>query len=50
MQDSATYNPSDYKSDQPVRWCPGCGDHAILNSLHKAMSVLGVPLHMTAVI
>ena len=50
MQDSATYNPSDYKSDQPVRWCPGCGDHAILNSLHKAMAALGVPPHMTAVI
>ena len=50
MQDSATYNPSDYKSDQPVRWCPGCGDHAILNSLHKAMAAIGVPPHMTAVI
>ena len=50
MQDSATYNPSDYKSDQPVRWCPGCGDHDILNSLHKAMAALGVPPHMTAVI
>ena len=44
------YTPADYKSDQPVRWCPGCGDHAILNSLHKAMAALGVPPHMTAVI
>ena len=42
--------PADYKSDQPVRWCPGCGDHAILNSLHKAMATLGIPPHMTAVI
>jgi len=51
MQDSATtYTPADYKSDQPVRWCPGCGDHAILNSLHKAMAELGVPPHKTAVI
>lgn len=41
---------SDFKSSQPVRWCPGCGDHAILNSLHKAMAALGVPPHMTAVI
>ena len=26
-----TFEPSDYKSDQPVRWCAGCGDHAVLN-------------------
>lgn len=45
-----TFTPADYKSDQPVRWCPGCGDHAILNSLHKAMAALGVPPHKTAVI
>jgi len=44
------YTPANFKSDQPVRWCPGCGDHAILNSLHKAMAALGVPPHMTAVI
>lgn len=44
------YQPGDYKSDQAVRWCPGCGDHAILNILHKAMAQLGVPPHMTAVI
>ncbi len=44
------YTPADYKSDQPVRWCPGCGDHAILNVLHKAMAEIGVAPHMTAVI
>jgi len=44
------YTPANYKSDQPVRWCPGCGDHAILNSLHKAMAAVGVPPHKTAVI
>lgn len=48
--DNTAYNPADYKSDQPVRWCPGCGDHAILNSLHKAMANIGVAPHMTAVI
>ena len=40
----------DFKSDQPVRWCAGCGDHAVLNSLHKAMAALGVPPQQTAVI
>lgn len=42
--------PQDFKSDQSVRWCAGCGDHAVLNSLHKAMAVLGVAPEMTAVI
>ena len=45
-----TYTAANYKSDQSVRWCPGCGDHAILNTLHKAMATVGVPPHMTAVI
>ncbi len=44
------YTPANYKSDQSVRWCAGCGDHAILNCLHKAMAELGVPPHRTAVI
>lgn len=47
---NTAYTPAHFKSDQPVRWCPGCGDHAILNSLHKAMASLGVPPHKTAVI
>lgn len=42
--------PQDFKSDQSVRWCAGCGDHAVLNSLHKAMAALGVAPEMTAVI
>lgn len=39
-----------FKSDQYVRWCPGCGDHAVLATLYKAMGELGVPTHQTAVI
>ncbi len=31
----------DYKSNQNVRWCPGCGDHAILNAVQKTMADLG---------
>ena len=45
-----TYSSGDYKNGQSVRWCAGCGDHAILNVLHKAMAEVGVPPHMTAVI
>ncbi len=44
------YSAGDYKNGQSVRWCAGCGDHAILNVLHKAMAEVGVPPHMTAVI
>ncbi|GHV17591.1 2-oxoglutarate ferredoxin oxidoreductase subunit beta [Bacteroidia bacterium] len=45
-----SFSAKDYKSDQYVRWCPGCGDHALLNCLHKAMSELSIEPHMTAVI
>lgn len=48
--DCIKYTAADYKSDQSVRWCPGCGDHAILNVLHKAMAEIGVAPHDTAVI
>jgi len=44
------YEAKDYKSDQYVRWCPGCGDHAVLNCLHRAMAKLGVPPYQMAVI
>jgi 2-oxoglutarate ferredoxin oxidoreductase subunit beta len=36
-------SPKDFKSDQEVRWCPGCGDHAVLNAVQKALSELGIP-------
>ena len=45
-----TYEAKDFKSPQLVRWCPGCGDYGVLNSLHKAMAQLGVAPHNTAVI
>ena len=43
------YTAKDFKKGQP-RWCPGCGDHFFLASLHKAMAEIGVPPHQTAVI
>ncbi|MDE7154467.1 MAG: 2-oxoacid:ferredoxin oxidoreductase subunit beta [Muribaculaceae bacterium] len=48
--EQSTFTPANYKSDQSVRWCPGCGDHAVLNSLHKAMANIGIAPHKTAVI
>jgi len=35
--------PKDFKSDQMVRWCPGCGDFAILSAIQKVLPTLGVP-------
>ena len=37
------YTPKDFKSDQEIRWCPGCGDHAILSSVQRALPDLGIP-------
>mgnify|MGYP002508132488 CR=1 FL=1 len=45
----ATYTAQDYKKGQP-RWCPGCGDHFFLASLHKAMAEIGVAPEDIAVI
>ncbi len=33
----------DFKSDQEVRWCPGCGDYAILAAVQAFMPELGIP-------
>jgi 2-oxoglutarate ferredoxin oxidoreductase subunit beta len=32
----------DFKSDQEVRWCPGCGDYAILAAVQGFMPELGI--------
>src|SRR5262249_2840572 len=34
--------PDDFKSDQEVRWCPGCGDYSILAQVKKVLPTLGV--------
>jgi len=40
MVEAKQYKPKDFKSDQEVRWCAGCGDTAILSAVHKAMAEL----------
>jgi 2-oxoglutarate/2-oxoacid ferredoxin oxidoreductase subunit beta len=37
----ATLTKKDFSSDQMVRWCPGCGDYAILSAVQSAMPELG---------
>ncbi|MFF9160291.1 2-oxoacid:ferredoxin oxidoreductase subunit beta [Streptomyces longwoodensis] len=38
----ARQTPKDFKSDQEVRWCPGCGDYAILAAVQGFMPELGL--------
>src|SRR5437763_14292953 len=37
----------DFSSDQETRWCPGCGDYAILATVQSLMPELGVPPERT---
>jgi 2-oxoglutarate ferredoxin oxidoreductase subunit beta len=37
---TATVQPKDFASDQEVRWCPGCGDYAILKAVQKALAAV----------
>ena len=34
--------PKDWETDQEVRWCPGCGDYAVLKAVQRTMPELGV--------
>lgn len=34
--------PKDFASDQEVKWCPGCGDYAVLNAVQRALSELNL--------
>ena len=43
MTTENTLTRQDFVSDQDVRWCPGCGDYAILAQMQKIMPELGIP-------
>ncbi len=45
MAETQTLTKKDFKSDQEVRWCPGCGDYAILNCMQGVVASLGIPRH-----
>lgn len=44
------YTIKDFKSENEVRWCPGCGDYAIMNAIQRTMADLGIPREKFAVI
>jgi 2-oxoglutarate ferredoxin oxidoreductase subunit beta len=42
MSQLQTLTAKDFKSDQEVRWCPGCGDYSILMQIQKVFADLGI--------
>ena len=42
-----TLTKKDFSSDQEVRWCPGCGDYAILSAMQGFLPALGIEPHKT---
>ena len=50
MVEEYTYTAQDFKSDNEIRWCPGCGDHAIINSVQRTMATLGIAHEKFAII
>ncbi|MFT3977399.1 MAG: 2-oxoacid:ferredoxin oxidoreductase subunit beta [Sphingomonas bacterium] len=41
MTTIAKSSPKDWETDQEVRWCPGCGDYAILKAVQRTMPEIG---------
>jgi 2-oxoglutarate ferredoxin oxidoreductase subunit beta len=39
----STYTREDFTNQTDVRWCPGCGDYAILAALQRVLPELGLP-------
>ena len=42
--------PDDWATDQEVRWCPGCGDYAILKAIQRTLPEIGAEPHNTVFI
>jgi|TARA_R100000501_G_scaffold15113_1_gene27430 2-oxoglutarate ferredoxin oxidoreductase subunit beta len=41
MNDMTPLKAADFATDQEVRWCPGCGDYAILKGMQRTMAEMG---------
>lgn len=44
------YNKKDFQTDQEIRWCPGCGDYAILSAVQSVFADLGIPKEKFAIV
>jgi len=45
-----TFTANEFKSDLKPVWCPGCGDFAVLNSVHRALAAAGCAPHETILV
>jgi len=45
-----TLTKKDFQTDQEVRWCPGCGDYAILSAVQQVFPELGIPKEQFVVV
>ena len=45
-----TFTANDFKTDLKPVWCPGCGDFAVLNSVHRALAAAGCAPHETILV
>ncbi|MBO6935570.1 MAG: 2-oxoacid:ferredoxin oxidoreductase subunit beta [Deltaproteobacteria bacterium] len=50
MTENAPLTKKDFSSDQEVRWCPGCGDYAILAAVQRTLPKVGATLENTVFI
>lgn len=50
MNEVVKLTPADFTSDQEVRWCPGCGDYAILKCMQRTLPEIGTPPEKTVFI
>ena len=41
--DESSLTKKDFVTPNDVRWCPGCGDYAILNAVQRTLPELGIP-------
>ena len=44
------YTKKDFQTDQEIRWCPGCGDYAILSAVQSVFADLAIPKEKFVVI
>jgi len=45
-----TFTANDFKNDLKPVWCPGCGDFAVLNAVHRALAAAGCAPHETILV
>lgn len=50
VQEVKKLTKKNFSNDQAVKWCPGCGDYAILSATQMAMAQIGIEPHNVAVV